>query len=155
MNYSVQKDLGSTNLGSSKKSNFCWPFRALHIWQTPKRWDLFSSPHQSLWLCAMAAAELCEAFPVRICLEAQQRGSQRAVFGKPTLRFSVSMKRWNAYDHFAETSLAWGDPDCLHYKGKTKSKKSHTAVKCLQRFIWVLHMSKLHYLSVNTTHSNH
>ena len=36
----------------------------------------------------MAAAELCEAFPVRICLEAQQRGLQRAFFfGKPTLRF--------------------------------------------------------------------
>jgi len=33
-----------------------------------KTWDIVSSPHQSLWLCAMAAAELCEAFPVRICL---------------------------------------------------------------------------------------
>ena len=157
MNCSVQKDLESTNLETSTKRNICRPFRALHVWQATKRWDLFSSPHRSLWrlwLCAMAAAELCEAFPVRICLEAQQRGLQRAFFGKPTLRFPVSMKRWNAYDHFVETSLAWGDPTCLHCKSKPRSKKPHTAVKCLQRFIWVLHLSKLYYLSVNTTHFN-
>ncbi len=30
----------------------------------------------------MAVAELYEAFPVRICLEAQQRGLQRAFFWK-------------------------------------------------------------------------
>ena len=154
MNCSVQKDLESTNLGSSKKRTFCWPFRALHIWQATKRRGLFSSPHRSFWLCAMAAAELCEAFSVRICLEAQQRGSPRAVVCKPTHRFTVSMKRQNVYGHFAETSLAWGVPDCLQSKGKPRSKKSHTAVKCLQRFIWVLHLSKLYYLSVNTTHSN-
>ena len=154
MNCSVQKDLGSTNLESSKKRNNCWPFRALYIWQATKRWDLFPSPHRNLWLCAIAAAELYEAFPVRICLEAQQRGSQRAVLCQPPHHFSASMKRWDAYDHFVGTTQAWGDLTCLHRKGKPRSKKSHTAVKCLRRFIWVLHMSKLHYLSVNTTHSN-
>ena len=146
MNYSVAKDLGSTNLETSMKRNICRPFRALHVWQATKRWDLFSSPHRrhwKLWLCAMAAAGALHPTSTTHLRHWSTRHIGGRFYGT-----ALSFDRW------MEAAK------CLQNKDTSNCLRHLLDDICILHLIvytiifYLLHMSKQHDLSVNTTHTN-